>query len=330
MDSSVTTPKPQGNFKQFQDNFQRFFWWATPIGVLADLIAIWSLFDFQQKVIDGSVSSTAEPRVLGFISISDAIVLTGFVTAFLIVSTIYLSITKSTKENLWPKIFGSFLSLLITWSYFRLWLGEHRWLWILLAFDVISIIVTIVVFIKEDFTPNNRLLCASVSTVSTIITVFLFVTTGAIVHPPPTEESSTTSPIPVDQLTLTNLVYDQSTSLETISIGTEQVPVNVIFPTRQQVVVFEKNTTSHVLVGSLTPAAPIGYKLFILDGQQLRVSVKSGDVAVAVWDLDSGKMEPSMEDNGYLEVAIPRKEYYIVGVYGSGEFAIEVEIPPLD
>ncbi len=179
MDNSKITP-------EFKRKFQESFWWAAPISVAADLIAIWSLFNFKQQSIDAQPVYTpgiiySETKVFGIIGISDAIVLTGFFTVFIIVSTIYLAITASkSRGDLWPSIWGTFLSLLVVWSYFRLWLGEYGWLLILLAFVVIAIVITILLFNTTTISDTFRVGCVLITAVLVVITIFLVITTGAM------------------------------------------------------------------------------------------------------------------------------------------------------
>ena len=173
--------KPEDGFKR---KFEQFFLWASPLGLIADLISIWGLVNFRNQTVAQQIQSPspiyAEPKVFGFLVISDAIVLTGLVTLFIIVSTIYGSVLLArSQENLWPYIWGSFIVLILSWSYFRLWLGEYGWIWILLAFVLISVITTYLLFNMELVRPDFGLGCVIATLTLVILTIFLIATTGA-------------------------------------------------------------------------------------------------------------------------------------------------------
>ena len=213
----------------FKKNFQDSFWWAAPLSVTADLIAIFGLFSLKQQSLINQQSTPpgipyAEPRIFGLITISDAVVLTGFVTLLIIVSTIYLSISLSqVRGDLWPYIFGSFLILVLGWFYFRLWLGEYGWIWILWALVLICGIATYLLSSAKLFAEIYRVGC-TVATISLVIlTVFLIVSTGAWsrllnrINSPSTVSQDTHFPKPPGQ-------RSESTPASTQTPGTENDP----------------------------------------------------------------------------------------------------------
>lgn len=171
--------------QEFKENFKDAFWWAAPVSFVADIIAILGLFTLKQQAIVNQLPNSSElnyieSRIGGFFSLSDVIVLTGIVTLFLIVSTVYLSHTKSkVRGDFWPYVWGTFLSLLLGWSYFRLWLGQHGWLWILLAVNLISIVITIALNNRNTTSDSIRFGSGGLTAFLIVTTIFLISTTGA-------------------------------------------------------------------------------------------------------------------------------------------------------
>lgn len=330
------------NFKitpQFKQNFLEFFWWAAPLSVIADLIAIWGLFSFKQQAISNQPVSAPEishVKVFGVVSISDAIVLTGFFTLFIVVSIVYFSITKTTSDNFWPSIIGAFISLLLVWSYFRLWLGEHGWLWILLAAILVCIVATITVFNTTTIPGTIRVGCIVTTATLTILTVFLLITTGALGRVTNTWQSyespsfvvtNTPLPLPSNAFTVEIPTLD-STYVNTPTLIAANA-VNIVFPAVLQPVHFEPGATSYEVLASVEAATPQGYKLYILGGQRLKVYIKAGNVTVEIWDSYNARMTPSAKESGYTEVLIPQRGYYVIGIYGDSKFDMMIEIPPL-
>jgi hypothetical protein len=165
-------------FSEFTRKFQDSFWWAAPLSVIADVVAILSLGYKQQSIPAGA--SQAEHRIWGPVTISDAVFLTGLFTLLIIVSIVYLSIILSKmRGDLWPYIFGSFLVLILVWFYFRLWLGEYGWLWVLLAFVFICGIATYLFSKTPGIDDFLRTGCIVSMLTLVVLTVFLLISVGA-------------------------------------------------------------------------------------------------------------------------------------------------------
>ncbi len=128
-------PESGGKVDSFKKKYTNFFWWTPPIGFVADLIAILSLFNFKQNLPQpvSSNPSTFDPSIFGRFALSDAIFLTGWFTAFVIATVIYagFQIRKKTKD--FSLIVSGFLSLLLIYLYFHLWLGENWWVFLCIA-----------------------------------------------------------------------------------------------------------------------------------------------------------------------------------------------------
>jgi len=142
----------RSSFQEFKERFQEFFWWTAPISLVADTIAIMKVFSAKQQStstlqpVSGEYT-VAAPKVFGQLAISDAVFLTGLLTVFSVVSTLYFSYrTSRTRGNLWAIIMGIFASSVLMWLYLRLWLGEYWWAWVLatvLAFTSLVLCVLI-------------------------------------------------------------------------------------------------------------------------------------------------------------------------------------------
>ena len=141
--------RPQSS-QELRQWFQGLFWWTAPISLLADLITIAAVFTTKEQYRAAQQSAAdaqavIEPKVLGLVSISDAIFLTGLLTAFSVTSILYFSYrTSHTKANYWAIIIGSFTSLALLWVYLRLWLGENWWAW---TFACLAGVLALMVFV---------------------------------------------------------------------------------------------------------------------------------------------------------------------------------------
>jgi hypothetical protein len=179
----MTSSNTAQNFQQKYGD--KLFW----MSVVADLIAIASFFIDIVIFIGGLFNKedpnlpSVSPRVtfLDNFPRSDAIFLTGMIAISVIGITIYLSVAKSQSiGKRWPYFLSGGLSLFIAGGYFRLWLGEYWWTWILSSAILISVITTFA-FFKIPTIPDTYRFGGIVATsLLAVITFFLVVMTNMI------------------------------------------------------------------------------------------------------------------------------------------------------
>jgi len=106
------------------------------ISFIADIIAISELRMFQSTIqqIGVTNSPTYNPNftspTFGGFAIDDAIFLTGLLTVFVVTNLYYVAYKAKEITDKYSYIIATFLSLLLTYLYFRLWLGEKWWIFI--------------------------------------------------------------------------------------------------------------------------------------------------------------------------------------------------------
>lgn len=120
------------NLEKFKEKYASFFLWVSPIGFFADLVTIISLFNYKQGLAAPTSSNPIplNPQIIGGLALSDAVFLTGWLTALVIAIIIFGGVIYRENTKNFSLILSTFVSLLLIFIYFRLWLGENWWIFV--------------------------------------------------------------------------------------------------------------------------------------------------------------------------------------------------------
>ncbi|MBI5568015.1 MAG: hypothetical protein HY870_24165 [Chloroflexi bacterium] len=134
--------QPSSGVKQ---RFQGWFWWTAPIGLIADIWAIYQIFREQQQYQAAQTAAAGapvpEPRILSFLSINDAFAATFFIAVLLAIIAVYYGYERSRNHFYLPLILSLFLVVVVTWIFLRIWQPEYWWIFVLggaLSFLIIA------------------------------------------------------------------------------------------------------------------------------------------------------------------------------------------------
>jgi len=134
-------------FERFKKSVSDFFWWAPLTGVIADIIAISQLRIFRLTIQQTDTNNKGfNPPIFGGVTLDDAIFLTGLFTAFVITSLFFTAYKTREKTDKFSYVIATFLSLLLTYFYFRLWLGEKWWIFVCVAPIFVLLLIVISTF----------------------------------------------------------------------------------------------------------------------------------------------------------------------------------------
>lgn len=137
-------------------------WGAGFLGLIsfaADIIAISELRIFRSTVQQVGMTNSPiynpnfVPPTFGGFSIDDAVFLTGLFTVFVVANLYYVASRAREITDKYSYLIATFLSLLLTYLYFRLWLGE-KW-WILVCIAPIFLLLFIVIGILGSGTTGG-------------------------------------------------------------------------------------------------------------------------------------------------------------------------------
>jgi hypothetical protein len=257
----------------------------------------------------------------GVLASSDKVFITGYLTIFLISGLIYLSVPIDNKRKYSPLIVVVFVSFFLIYLYFRLWLGENWWITACVLPLIIGLLISILYLSAKN---NNSVSKYSIGMTSgnnnqvtlllgvIFVAIFIFWGNWAFTN----EKSDLSS-------------FSQSTIVVTTST-TENLAVTreMSFPSDLEPIQFSPGATSHKLKSILEPEIPKGYQLYIFATQRLIVDINGSDVTMIIWDANGNRLPTSVSEIEHTEAIIPTTGYYIVAVYGDGEFELEITIPP--